>query len=149
MKKTTSKIYKSIVEVLNYKEIKMNNKTYPKVGDKLFLKQFTGSYYIDIVKRPYTVIEVTPTMVTIQACKLIYPIFVYDATKMTEYYKEFDGRRVSFYDTIAESIEPDTNGRIEQLYWHPKRSMWGTKGPDSSYPQYAVFGEYKHQPYLD
>ena len=35
-------------------------KTYPRVGDKLYLQQRTGSYYVDLVKRPYTVIGVTP-----------------------------------------------------------------------------------------
>ena len=33
-------------------------KNYPKVGEKCYLRQFTGSYYVDMVKRPYTVIEV-------------------------------------------------------------------------------------------
>lgn len=125
-------------------------KTLPSVGDQLYLRQFTGSYYIDMVKRPYTVISVTNKEVIVQAAKLIYPIFVYDPSTMSDYYKQFDGQRVCFYDTVAESIEPDLYGRIEKLVWHPKRGLWGTEGPDNSYPEYAIFGEgYQHQPYLD
>lgn len=124
-------------------------KTYPKKGDKLFLRQFTGSYYIDAIKRPYTVIDVSTTKVTIQSCELIYPMFKYDPETMSDYYKQFDGKRVAFYDTVAENILPDPNGRIEILTWHSKRGMWGTEGPDSNYPQYAIFGKYMHSPYLD
>ena len=124
-------------------------KTLPNIGDQLYLRQFTGSYYIDMVKRPYTVIDVTPTKVIIQAAKLVYPVFKYDPSYMNHYYKQFDGCRVGFYDTVAESIEPDPNGTIEELVWHPKRGLWGTAGPDSSYPEYAIIGKYEHQPYLD
>lgn len=120
-----------------------------KNGDQLYLRQFTGSYYIDIVKRPYTIIAITATGIYVQEAKLIFPVFHYEPEKMDEYYKQFDGERVCFYDTVAESIEPNPEGRIELLTWHPKRQMFGTKGPDSSYPEYAVFGKYEHQPYLD
>lgn len=124
-------------------------KTFPKVGDQLYLRQFTGSHYIDMVKRPYTVINVENNKVTIQSCELIYPVFHYDPDRMSEYYKEYDGKRVCFYDTVAESIIPDPNGRIEYLTWHSKKGLWGTKGSDKDYPQYAIFGKYEHQPYLD
>ena len=129
----------------------MNNiaKTLPAVGDQLYLRQFTGSYYVDICKTPYTVIAVTPTKVTVQAAELIYPMFHYDPARMSEYYKQFDGRRVCFFDTVAESIVPDPQGRIKELTWHAKRGMWGTPGADSSYPEYAVFGKYEQQPDLD
>lgn len=127
----------------------VKEKTFPKVGDQLYLRQFTGSYYVDMVKRPYTVIEVTPTKVVVQSAKLIFPIFKYDPKTMSDYYKEFDGKRVSFYDTVAESIEEDPEGRIEELTWHGRKGLWGTPGPDSEYPEYAIFGKYEHQPYLD
>ena len=32
------------------------NKYYPEVGTKLYLSQRTGSYYVDMVRTPYTVV---------------------------------------------------------------------------------------------
>lgn len=119
----------------------------PKVGDKLYLRQFTKSYYVDIVKHPYTVVAVTPSKVLVQACKLIAP--KYDSKKHGGDRADLDGQRVFFYDTVAERIEEDPNGRIEELTWHGRRGMWGTPGRDADYPEYAIFGEWKHQPYLD
>ena len=74
----------------------MLKKTYPKVGDELYIRQFTGSYYIDIIKRPYTVIAVSKTKILIQACELVYPLFVYDPNTMSDYYKQFDGKKTLF-----------------------------------------------------
>lgn len=126
----------------------MNEKTLPQVGDKLYLRQFTKNYYVDMVKRPYTVIDVTNNIVKVQACKLIAPIYKCVGNPYLDR-PDLEGQRVFFYDTVAESIEEDPNGHIEELTWHGKKGMWGTKGPDSSYPQYAIFGEWKHQPYLN
>ena len=122
-------------------------KTLPNVGDQGYLRQFTGSYYVDICKHPVTVIEVTSRAIKVQDAKLVFPVFKYN-DRMDPYYKQFDGRRVCFYDTIAESIEPDPQGRVQTLTWHPKREKWGT--PKDSYPQFLILGEgYQHQPYLD
>ena len=123
-------------------------KTLPKVGDKLYLRQFTGSYYVDMVKHPYTVIGVTPRKVTVQECKLTAPVY-HCVGNLNLDRPEFEGQRVFFYDTIAEIIEEDTNGAIEELTWHSRKGLWGTAGPDSSYPLYAIIGEWKHFPYLD
>lgn len=112
-------------------------KTFPQVGDKLYLRQFTGNYWVDMVKRPYTVIKVTPTRVYVQACKLIAPV------------DPVSGKRVFYYDTVAEEILPDPEGRVEELTWHGRKAKWGTPGKDSDYPEYAIFGEYVHQPYLN
>lgn len=121
-----------------------------KVGDQGYLRQYTGMFYIDIVKRPVTVIAVNGNKVTVQHAKLIFPVFRYDPNTMSTYYKQFDGQRVAFYDTVAESIEPDTEGMIEELTFHKKKGLYGTPGPDSSYPEYLILGEgYQHQPYLD
>lgn len=123
-------------------------KTQIKVGDKLYLRQFTGNSYVDMVKYPYTVIGVTPSKVTVQACKLTAPVYHCVGNPYLDR-PDLEGQRVFFYDTVAEKIEADPNGAIEELTWHAKRGMWGTKGPDSNYPQYAIFGEWKHFPYLD
>ena len=123
-------------------------KTLPKIGDKLYLRQFTSSYYVNIVKRPYTVIGVTPTKVLVQECKLIAPVYHCVGNPYLDR-PELEGQRVFFYDTVAESIEEDPEGRIQELTWHAKRGLWGTKGRDEDYPQYAIFGKWEHQPYLD
>lgn len=126
----------------------MGMKTYPKVGDQLYLRQFTGSYMIDMVKRPYTVVQVTPSKVVIQECKLIAPIYHCTGNPMMDR-PDLEGQRVFFYDTVAESIEEDKFGRREELTWHSKKGLWGTKGRDQDYPEYAIFGKWEHQPYLD
>lgn len=126
----------------------MNEKTFPNVGDKCYLRQFTGSYYIDAVRHPYTVIEVTPTRVVVQECKLIAPVYHCTGNPYMDR-PDLEGQRVFFYDTVAEEILPDPAGQTKDLTWHPKRGLWGTPGPESSYPQFAIIGEYDHQPYLD
>lgn len=126
----------------------LKKKYFPKIGDKLYLRQFTGNYMIDMVKYPYTVIDVKPSKVIVQSCKLIAPIYKCVGNPMLDR-PDLEGQRVFFYDTVAERIEEDPNGAIEELTWHPKRGMWGTHGRDSDYPRYAIFGEWKHQPYLD
>ena len=123
-------------------------KVLPKVGDKLYLRRFTGSYMSDMVKRPYTVIKVTPTTVLVQECRLIAPVYHCTGNPYMDR-PDLEGQRVFFYDTVAESIEEDPLGQVEELTWHGHRGMWGTKGRDSDYPAYAVFGEWKHSPYLD
>lgn len=127
-------------------------KTYPKIGDQLYLQQRTGSYYVDMVKRPYTVIGLEQGKVQIQECKLIYPIFQANprwGESQKDYYKDMVGKRVCFYDTVAESIEPNPDGRILELNWAPKKGMWQVDEHKSGYPQFAYFGKYEHQPYLD
>lgn len=108
----------------------MGDKIFPKVGDKLYLSQRTGSYMIDMVKHPYTVVGVNSTTVFVQAAKLI-----------------FNGPR--YYDTIADDIVEDKNGEIKQLFWKPSLNTWGTRGAHYDYPEYAFFGKWQHQPYLD
>lgn len=127
----------------------MNKKVFPKVGDHLYLNQFTGDYYVDMVRKPYTVVAVTNQVVTVRACKLTFPIFHYDPNTMSDYYKQFDGQRVRFFDSLPEKIEDNPDGATKNLYWHPKRGLWGTKGEDSSYPEYAIFGDWEYYPYLN
>lgn len=124
------------------------SKTFPKVGDHLYLRQFTGNSYIDMVKDPYTVIEVTPSKVKVQACKLIAPIYHCVGNPHLDR-ADLEGQRVFFYDTIAEKIEENPHGNIETLTWHRYKGLWATTGAHASYPLYAIIGEWKHFPYLD
>ena len=124
------------------------SKTLPKVGDKLYLRQFTGNYYVDMVKRPYTVVEVSPSKVVVQECGMIPPVYHCCGNPNLDR-PDLEGQRVWFYDTVAETIYPNPSGRTKELTWHGHRGMWGTPGSDRDYPQYAIFGEWKHQPYLD
>lgn len=126
----------------------LTTKTFPRVGDQCYLRRFTGNYYCDLVKDPYTVIEVTPSKIKIQSCELIAPIYHCTGNPMCDR-PDLEGQRVFFFDTVAESIAPDPEGEIIELTWHKKRNLWGTLGTDSDYPRYAIIGEYKHQPYLD
>jgi len=107
-----------------------NEKSYPKVGDRLYLSQRTGNGMIDMVRHPYTVIGVNTNCIFIQECNLI-----------------FNGPR--YYDTLADDIVEDKNGRIKQLFWKPKFGCWGTRGRETDYPEYATFGRWDYQPYLD
>ena len=120
-----------------------------KVGDQGYLRQCTGMYYVDIVKRPVTVIAVNGNKVTVQHAKLIAPVYHCVGNPYLDR-PDLEGQRVFFYNTVAESIEPDSEGRIEVLTFHKKKGLYGTPGPDTSYPEYLILGEgYQHQPYLD
>lgn len=125
------------------------DKTYPQVGDKLYLRQFTGNDCVDSVKRPYTVIEVTNSKVVVQACEYIWPIYHCTGNPHMDR-PDLEGQRVQFYDTIPEVILPDENGFTYELTWHSKRGRWGTKGRDEDYPRYAIFTkDYVYSPYLN
>ena len=109
---------------------------YPEVGEKVTLKGHTGNYWIDMVCDPYTVVAVSEKerCVYIQSCKLT-----------------FDGPR--YYDTIASKIENDPDGTIIKLTFvnnKRNRNRWVHKyDAYDEYPRIAIFGIWKHQPYLD
>ena len=122
---------------------------YPKVGDQCYLRRFTGSYYVDLVKRPVTVVSVAENEIIVREAKLIAPVYHCVGNPYLDR-PDLEGQRVFFYDTVAESIEPDENGREIGLVWHPNKQLWGEAEPDKYYPSYLIVGEgYKHQPYLD
>ena len=121
----------------------------PKIGEELYLRQLTGLYYVDIVKNPYTVVEVNDNTVKVQSCELIAPVYHCCGNPYLDR-PDLEGQRVFFYDTLAESILPDPNGEIIELKWSDKKERWEYKrSKDDSYPQFAVFGKYEYQPYLD
>lgn len=109
---------------------------YPKVGDHLYLRQYTNNMWVDSVKRPYTVIKVdyTHDIVTVQECKLIFHGPVY-------------------YDTVADEIVENPAGRtLELRFANTKKyhEKWVEKGRSlADYPLTAVFGYWKHEPYLN
>lgn len=105
-------------------------KTYPAVGEHLYLSQASGGCYVTAVKDPYTVISVTKSAVYVQEAKCIFHGPVY-------------------YDTIADDFEEDPTGRILKLSWSPKYSRWQVDQYKTGYPKVAHFGSWQHFPYLD
>ena len=101
----------------------------PKVGDKLYLYTPCSDGWVSMVKDPYTVIAVKGNTCTVQECMLI-----------------FNGPR--YYCTIADDIRENPHGRVKVLRWSEKKQRW-QESPAGSYPEVAVFGEWKHQPYLN
>lgn len=130
---------------------KENEKFYPEAGTELYLRPHTGDCWCDMVKRPYTVLGPTAEgKLKVQAAKLIFPVFKENpkwTEREREYYAPMVGTRVCFYDTVAESIEPDPNGRVIELVWSRKNGRW--QDSNEKYHDFAVFGKYEHQPYLN
>lgn len=106
----------------------MNN--YPEIGTQLYLQQETGNYYVDMVKWPYTVIDVRNGKVIIQSAKLNFPT-------------------PSYYDTLPDSIEEDKEGDILELTYSRKKKMWQIDRYKTGYPSYAYFGKWEYTPYLN
>lgn len=109
---------------------------YPEVGEHLYLRQYTNNCWVNDVKRPYTVIKVDALhdIVTVQECELV-----------------FYGPR--YYDTIADEIRENPNGRTIQLRFANTKKYhekWVERGVDlADYPLTAVFGHWEHEPYLN
>ena len=123
-------------------------RTYPEIGTPLYLHQSTGDAYVDMVKYPYTVIGNKGGKVQIQSCRLIAPVYHCVGNPNIDR-PDLEGQRVFFYNTIAESIEPDPEGEILELSWAPKKKRWQIDRYKTGYPQIAVFGKYEHFPYLN
>ena len=121
-------------------------KSYPEVGTPLYLHQYTGDYWVDQCKDPYTVIGQKAGKLLIQSCQLIAPVYHCCGNPNLDR-PELEGQRVFFYDTVAESILPDPNGEILELSWAPKKRRWQIDRYKSGYPQVANFGCYMHEPY--
>ena len=123
-------------------------KFYPEAGTKLYLQQRTGDYFVDMVKTPYTVIGRKGGKLLVQSCKLIAPVYHCVGDSRLDR-PDLEGQRVFFYDTVAESIEPDPDGEVLELSWAPKRGRWQIDRYKTGYPEIANFGKYEHQPYLN
>ena len=120
----------------------------PEIGTPLYLHQRTGDYYVDMVKRPYTVIGYYKGKLRIQECKLTPPVYHCVGNPRLDR-PDLEGQRVWFYNTIAETIEPDPNGEIIELNWATKKKRWQIDEYHTGYPQIANFGKYEHYPYLN
>lgn len=104
-------------------------KTEHKVGERLYLSKITGSFYIDAIKTPWTVIESKPSSITIQRAREIY-----------------NGPR--YYDTLPDDIQEDPNGETIKLIWSKAREAW-VESNGGRHPRYAFFGQWESFPYLD
>lgn len=103
----------------------------PKVNEELYLRQSTGNPWVDMVKIPYTVIEVSKNenYIYVQEARCVFPT-------------------PRYYDTLPIAIYPDEDGRIKKLRWNERKGLW-VETPADRYPEFAVFGKYVYQPYLD
>lgn len=123
-------------------------KTYPEIGTPLYLHQRTGDDWVDRCKYPYTVIGHKNGKIQIQSCTLIAPIYHCEDNPLANR-PELEGQRVFFYNTVAESIEPNPDGEVLELSWAPKKRRWQVDTYKTGYPQIANFGKYEHFPYLN
>jgi hypothetical protein len=104
------------------------------VGTPLYLSQRTGDYWVDMVKKPYTVIDIKPNEIIIQEALCV-----------------FNGPR--YYDTLADDIVANPYGKVVTLKKSRAKKykdQWVYHSyPGSTYPYVATFGAYDYQPYLN
>ena len=106
-------------------------KVYPKIGEKLYLSQRTGDYYVDMVKTPYTVVGFFMGKVLVQEAECIFP-------------------KPRYYDTLPLEIKANPQGNIIALNWSPKHKTWQYNTiSHAGYPEYAHFGNWEYFPYLN
>ena len=112
----------------------MKEKYWPNVGEPLYMRQKTGNDWVDMCRYPYTVIKVDKNRVWVQSCEMI-----------------FDGPR--YYDSLPTKIIPNPDGIIRELKWSNAKVLGGAwvykSYPGDAYPEFAVFGSYDYQGYLD
>lgn len=101
----------------------------PVVGEKLYTYTPCNMYYVRAVRNPYTVASVKGDTIIIREAR---PVFL--------------GPR--YFNTLADYIEDDPNGRTKKFRWSEKKQRW-QESPAGSYPEVAVFGEWDYFPYLD
>lgn len=101
----------------------------PVVGEKLYTYTPCNSYYVNAVRKPFTVESVKGNTIVIRAAK---PIFVGPV----------------YYDSLPETIVDDPDGQRMTFRWSEKKQRW-QESPAGSYPRVAVFGQWDYYPYLD
>ena len=99
-----------------------NEKHIPVVGEKVTLVHYCGS------ETPYTVVSVnkTGTKCVIRECGLY-----------------FSGPR--YFDTKADYIYDDLNGRLKNLF----ANKWGSWSVSKDKYSYVSWGHWNHEPYTD
>lgn len=102
----------------------MAEKYMPKVGEKVTLENWYCA-----TKTPYTVIRVSKSEIVVQECALF-----------------FNGLR--YFNSVADYISENPNGRTKILHWSPKRGCW-MESPVRSWSNRAVFGKWEHEPYVN
>ena len=114
-----------------YYEQKERNKMKhtPTVGEHLYTYTPCSNYWVSMCRQPYTVVAVKGNVITIQEARCI-----------------FYGAR--YFNTLADDIVEDKQGRTMQMRWSEKKQRW-QQTPCGSYPKVAVFGKWDYQPYLD
>lgn len=110
-----------------------------KVGDRGYLRQFTKDCWVNDVKRPVEVIEVTPSYIVVCRAEVLFEDE--DTGELTH---------MHYFDSEAKEMRPNPNGETETLYWHPKKKLWGGLGPDKDLPVYFInSGKFEYAPYLN
>ena len=101
----------------------------PAVDEHLYLYTPCTNYWVNMVRRPYTVESVKGSSCVIRAA---LPIF----------------NGPQYYDSLPDAIVDDPNGKRLTLRWSEKKQRW-QESPAGSYPRVAVFGGWDYQPYLN
>ena len=101
----------------------------PEVNEKLYLYTPCNNYWVEMVRKPYTVDSVDGNTCIVRQAKAI-----------------FNGAQ--YYDSLPDKIVDDPYGRRMKLRWSEKKGRW-QESPAGGYPRVAVFGEWDYQPYLN
>lgn len=101
----------------------------PTVGEHLYIYTPCNDYWVESVRKPFTVHEVRGNVITIREAEAV-----------------FTGPR--YFDTLPDYITDNPNGRLLKFRWSEKKQRW-QESPARSYPRVAVFGKWDYQPYLN
>ena len=102
----------------------------PIVGEHLYIYTPSTRYMVEMVRDPYTVDSVSANTCTVREARLI-----------------FNGPR--YFNTLADDIVDDPDGRKIKLRWSEKNQRWEETPKRYGCTHVAVFGRWDYQPYLD
>lgn len=101
----------------------------PAVGEHLYIYTPCNDYWVESVRKPFTVHEVRGNVITIREAEAV-----------------FTGPQ--YFDSLPDDIIDNPNGRQLKFRWSEKKQRW-QESPAGSYPRVAVFGKWDYQPYLN
>lgn len=101
----------------------------PTVGEHLYIYTPCNDYWVESVRKPFTVHEVRGNVITIREAEAV-----------------FNGPQ--YFDSLPDGIIDNPNGRQLKFRWSEKKQRW-QESPAGSYPRVAVFGKWDYQPYLN